>query len=219
MAASEKAVKAAYDRGSKGISDAAAANTKAVNAQTAATNAQNTANAALPKAGGTMTGPILLSSLGRLGFTDRYAYFTAVTDGVEDGAFLTVSVAEVSGNFNLSARNTASKIVSLIGTPEGILRWNNKNIVRSVNGVSADAKGNVAIKTDGGISDAVSGVDVAPSQNNNGIKTWTLPNYGTWKVFRADTNTSDVHFYHDTVSGGYTFTAGSTIAGIAVRIA
>ena len=76
MAASEKAVKAAYDRGSQGVSDAAAANTKAVNAQTAADNAaaaataaqtianaaQSTANAALPKSGGNITGNLTVQS-------------------------------------------------------------------------------------------------------------------------------------------------------------
>ena len=55
VAASEKAVKAAYDRGSKGISDAAAANTKAVNAQTAADNAATAATAAQSSANAAQT--------------------------------------------------------------------------------------------------------------------------------------------------------------------
>ena len=55
MAASEKAVKAAYDRGSQGVSDAAAANTKAVNAQTAADNAATAATAAQSSANAAQT--------------------------------------------------------------------------------------------------------------------------------------------------------------------
>lgn len=51
IAASPKAVKAAYDL-------ASAANTAASTAQTAAAAAQSTANAAMPKSGGTFTGVV-----------------------------------------------------------------------------------------------------------------------------------------------------------------
>lgn len=51
------------------------------------------------------------------------------------------------GHFDLvaSTKEDGSDAKQLIGTPTGILKWDNKNIVRSVNGVNADASGNIRI--------------------------------------------------------------------------
>lgn len=51
------------------------------------------------------------------------------------------------GHFDLvaSTKEDGSDAKQLIGTPTGILKWDNKNIVRSVNGVNADASGNVQL--------------------------------------------------------------------------
>ena len=58
IAASPKAVKAAYDLANTASTAAAAAQSTAETASTAAAAAQSTADAAMPKAGGTFTGTI-----------------------------------------------------------------------------------------------------------------------------------------------------------------
>lgn len=52
------------------------------------------------------------------------------------------------GGFDLVActKEDSSDAKQLIGTPAGLLTWNNKNIVRSVNGVNADENGNVTTR-------------------------------------------------------------------------
>jgi hypothetical protein len=62
QAATANAVRLAYNRGSLGVTNAATALGTAQDAATSAVAAQATANAALPKAGGTMTGNITLGS-------------------------------------------------------------------------------------------------------------------------------------------------------------
>lgn len=51
------------------------------------------------------------------------------------------------GHFDLVActKEDASDAKQLIGTPAGQLTWDSKNIVRSVNGVNADTRGNVKV--------------------------------------------------------------------------
>ena len=60
-AGTANAVKAAYDRGSEGVTNAAAAQSTATNGVTFANAAQATADAALPKAGGTITGNLTVN--------------------------------------------------------------------------------------------------------------------------------------------------------------
>lgn len=57
-----------------------------------------------------------------------------------------------AGQFLLNAADSAHSAV-LSGSPSGILKWNNKNIVRSVNNVAADENGNVNITVDAELSD------------------------------------------------------------------
>lgn len=52
----------------------------------------------------------------------------------------------VQGDLKLTATNAAGKNGKiLLGTSSGTLQWDGKNIVRSVNGINADANGNIAI--------------------------------------------------------------------------
>lgn len=67
-----------------------------------------------------------------------------------------------AGQFLLNAADSTHSAV-LSGSPSGILKWNNKNIVRSVNNVAADENGNVNIVVSGG------GGGVSTSESN----TWT----------------------------------------------
>lgn len=66
-----------------------------------------------------------------------------------------------AGQFLLNAADSTHSAV-LSGSPSGILKWNNKNIVRSINNVAADENGNVAINVSGG-------GEVSTSESN----TWT----------------------------------------------
>lgn len=62
--------------------------------------------------------------------------------------------ADYSGEFHLVTSNGTNKY-RLKGAPNGTLTWNEKNIVRSVNGVNADDNGNV--KLQGGTGGAITG--------------------------------------------------------------
>ena len=61
----------------------------------------------------------------------------------------------VQGDIHLTATDEeGNNGKTLLGTSNGILQWNNKNLVRSVNGVNADENGNVEITAGGlGIGD------------------------------------------------------------------
>lgn len=87
---------------------------------------------------------------------------TAVVNGAAlqlCGAAYTGDVAD-AGQFSLSAMDSTHSAV-LLGNPSGLLRWNDKNIVRSVNNSAADGDGNVTITVD----DALSATSVNPIQN------------------------------------------------------
>ena len=74
-----------------------------------------------------------------------------------------------AGQFLLNAADSTHSAV-LSGSPSGILKWNNKNIVRSINNVAADENGNVAINVSGGgssvtVDTALSATSTNPVQN------------------------------------------------------
>lgn len=56
-----------------------------------------------------------------------------------------------AGKFRLRSNN-GSTYKDLVGEANGTLTWNNKNIVRSINGVDADAEGNVQVGNNGTIT-------------------------------------------------------------------
>ncbi len=75
--------------------------------------------------------------------------FLSILGGTESnkGAIIRLYGGEASANagvFTLRASNSSNS-ATFAGTPSGVLSWNNKNIVRSVNNAVADDKGNVTL--------------------------------------------------------------------------
>ena len=69
-----------------------------------------------------------------------------------------------AGQFLLNAADSTHS-ATLSGSPSGLLKWNDKNIVRSINNIVADENGNVTINVSGGGG----GGGVSTSESN----TWT----------------------------------------------
>ena len=74
-----------------------------------------------------------------------------------------------AGQFLLKAADSTHSAI-LAGSPSGLLKWNNKNIVRSINNIVADENGNVAITVSGGgssvtVDTALSLTSTNPVQN------------------------------------------------------
>lgn len=70
-----------------------------------------------------------------------------------------------AGQFLLEA-TTPTRSATLLGSPSGLLKWNKKNIVRSVNNSVADDNGNVTIDVNSVIVDTeLSGTSTNPVQN------------------------------------------------------
>ena len=70
-----------------------------------------------------------------------------------------------AGQFLLNAADSTHSAV-LSGSPSGILKWNNKNIVRSINNVAADENGNVAINVSGGGSNITVDAELSATSTN-----------------------------------------------------
>lgn len=84
-------------------------------------------------------------------------------NAVDSGANLQLcggNYAENTGQFLLKAADSTHS-ATLLGSPVGLLKWNNKNIVRSINNSVADENGNVTIPVD----DALSATSINPIQN------------------------------------------------------
>lgn len=80
------------------------------------------------------------------------------------GGAYTADIAD-AGEFSLKATDSTHSAV-LLGRPSGLLKWNNKNIVRSVNNIAADSNGNVDIAISGVTVDAeLSSTSTNPVQN------------------------------------------------------
>ena len=100
------------------------------------------------KSGDTLNGNYFFSDNCNLYKTNKTSTLrlNASNDG-KDGARLVLcgkDNKDYPAEFNLCA-NDGTSDAQLIGKASGELYWNNKNIVRSVNGVNADASGNVSI--------------------------------------------------------------------------
>ena len=107
-------------------------------AKSSAEAAKTTADNALPKSGGTMTGAINLNN----------NELTQVRDielqGDTHGGYLDFHFAGATDDFTSRIIEESTGGLHLIAVTNGV-KVNNKHIVRSVNGVAADAAGNVAI--------------------------------------------------------------------------
>ncbi|CAB4128443.1 Bacteriophage lambda, Stf, side tail fibre-repeat-2 [uncultured Caudovirales phage] len=97
LAATSTAAKAAYDRGSQGITDAA--------------TAQTTANAALPKAGGTMSGAIAMGGSKITGLGTPTAIDDAATKGYVDGIASGVNAHDAVAYATTAALGTTGNLV------------------------------------------------------------------------------------------------------------
>lgn len=83
-------------------------------------------------------------------------------DGIENSAYLQLcgnAYSKGAGQFRLLAADSEHSAY-LLGSPSGLLTWNNKNIVRSINNVAADENGNVNIVVGGGGSGGGSNITV-----------------------------------------------------------
>lgn len=110
------------------------------------------------------------------------------------------------GVFDLVActKEDASNSKQLIGTPDGMLTWVNKNIVRSVNGALADANGNVEITTSGAdLSGVVKSINnIQPDENGNiSLNVFTTPG----NIIKWETDYFDI-----APSGLYSFDLSNT---------
>lgn len=113
----------------------------------------------LPLAGGTMTGAIVRQ--GTLAYSSVDTGAISLLGGPTDNKCGQLNLfggtnPDRAGQFVLRA-GTADGYVDLQGTPNGVLSWQNKNIVRSVNGTAADASGNVEMPV--GIENTATGTN------------------------------------------------------------
>ena len=103
------------------------------------------------KSGDVMSGPLSFSSAGVCKL-DNNKHELSLIGGSEvgQGARLVLHskdrTDDAAGSFIMQASDGNSEPY-LSGNPSGLLRWNGKNLVRSVNGVNADGAGNVSITT------------------------------------------------------------------------
>lgn len=93
----------------------------------------------LPLAGGLMTDTVIGRSV-----NNSQLVFRGGTNADGGAALMVCGKDYNNGRFLVRANNGSAKN-DLIGTADGTLMWNNKNIVRSVNGNTADSNGNVEI--------------------------------------------------------------------------
>lgn len=137
----------------------------------------------LPLAGGTMSGEIKVNSdVITAGLTDDRAYHFNGGKTWTTGSYLVLTGNDSPrvGRFVLGTGGGETAPV-LLGDPSGALSWQDKNIVRSVNGKNADAAGNANI--------TATDVDALPTSG------------GTMTVYKAiyrDVNDSYLSFYGGT---------------------
>lgn len=86
-----------------------------------------------------------------------------------------------AGQFLLNAADSTHSAV-LSGSPSGILKWNNKNIVRSVNNSVADDDGNVNVTNMAGASDSAAGKAGLVPAPAAGMQDMALCGDATFKV-------------------------------------
>lgn len=111
-----------------------------------------------------------------------------------------------AGQFLLKAANS-TRSATLLGSPFGILKWNNKNIVRSINNITADDNGNVTIAVGGGGSGSsgaylpLTGGTVTGGITATNFQTGTgESNYFQCRKFRGEGNANS---YYHAIDFGY----------------
>ena len=133
----------------------------------------------LPLTGGTMTGTLKTSSSITKSNDSSYLDVTGAT-AWNKGAYLSLSGkdSDRGGRFDLSAHDGTNNKV-LVGKPDGTLTWGNNNIVRSVNGTSADANGNVSVDISLTKDKVVNALGYTPPTTNTTYSSGTGISIGT----------------------------------------
>lgn len=170
----------------------------------------------LSLSGGTMTGKIILSGSG--GSTeikrDSTNSFTVIRGGTTytDGASVYIngnSATDTSsiggvGAVCLRATDNASWSDVII-KPDGVFTCKNKNIVRSVDGVNADAAGNVALNALPKSGGQLTGAVIARSVNNSFLQ---LRGGAKGTGYEADLVLYGDEYGSETYKGGFELRAG-----------
>ena len=116
-----------------------------------------------------------------------------------------------AGQFLLNAADSTQS-ATLLGNPSGLLKWKDKNIVRSINNIVADENGNVSINVSGG-----GGVSTSESNTWTGKQTFQKMkfNFESYNAPRIsgtiDNPSSSVAVYN--VQGNFTLDM-SVLAGL-----
>ena len=114
-----------------------------------------------------------------------------------------------AGQFLLNAADSTQS-ATLSGSPSGLLKWKNKNIVRSINNIVADDNGNVTIAVSGGGGVSTSESNTWTAQQNFHDLMLSRERYTTFVVNGSDTPTTSTMIY--TATGAFTLSLG-TLAG------
>ena len=171
----------------------------------------------LPLAGGKMSGAIKSQGGDALVASSDSEYIRIAGGSLaEKGAEITLSGKDRTsspGVFRVKAVNNDAS-VQLVGSPDGTLTWNGKNIVRSVNGTAADVAGNVAITSVQNATNATNAThattaDSATKATQDGTgkviaNTYLAKSGGAMTVYKAmyrDVNDSYLALYGGTGTG------------------
>lgn len=125
----------------------------------------------------------------------------------------------VQGDIRLTATDEeGNNGKTLLGTSSGILQWNNQNLVRSVNGLIADAYGNVNVKVfelQRDVQKSLTGTLSATLTNTDGTATKTVTKsylpYSNREYGNSQTNGYTFR-YSDTFTYGVTFSSTPTVS-------
>ena len=167
-------------------------------AKSSAEAAKTTADNALPKSGGTMTGAINLNN----------NELTQVRDielqGDTHGGYLDFHFAGATDDFTSRIIEESTGGLHLIAVTNGV-KVNNKHIVRSVNGVAADAAGNVAISVP---ATPKAYVTTTYNSGNKGYRKWSDGYIEQWGRFTCVDGENTITFptafsSYSIVQGGY----------------
>ena len=118
-----------------------------VNGQTGAVVIES-GSGGLPTAGGTMEGTVTFN-LPKAINRDVDSSYLGIYGGTANnsGAYLTLwgKSSSEDGAFNITTMSSGNVTRKMIGKPSGVLTWDGKNIVRTVNNVTANTSGNVTL--------------------------------------------------------------------------
>ena len=126
----------------------------------------------------------------------------------------------VQGDIHLTATDEEgnNNDKTLLGTSGGILQWNNQNLVRSVNGLVADAHGNVNVKVfelQRDVQKSLTGTLSATLTNTDGTATKTVTkNYSYYNHYNSNIATSGESTQFagiDTFTYGVTFSSTPSV--------